>query len=190
MLNYFIVHGSFSSPYENWFGWLASEIEKTKPAEMEEPICYVPQLPTGVGHQTYDNWEKCLKSYADAGLITENTIIFAHSIAPVFVCKFLIRNNIKVKRLVFVSGFNNYFGVSKEYDEVNKTMFLEHIERVKDFAEDIVCLYSNNDPYVSFEAENEFAKTVSNKQIIIDGGGHLNKSAGYTEFPKLLEFIG
>ena len=190
MVNYFIVHGSFSNPYANWFPWLASEIEKTKLAEMEEPICYVPQFPTGVGKQTYDNWEKVMLAYIDAGLITQETTIFAHSIAPAFVCKFLIKHSVKVKRLVFVSGFNNYFGVSKEYDEVNKTMFTESIEKVKDLAEDIVCVYSNNDPYVDFEAEDDFAKKVSNKQIVIDGGGHLNAGSGYTEFPMLLKYIG
>ena len=30
MNNYFILQGSFSSPFENWFPWLRSEIENTK----------------------------------------------------------------------------------------------------------------------------------------------------------------
>ena len=161
MVNYFIVHGSFSSPYANWFPWLAGEIEKTKPQTMEEPICYVPQFPTGVGKQNYDNWEKVMLSYLEAGLITNETTIFAHSIAPAFVCKFLIKHNINVKRLVFVSGFNNYFGVSEEYDEVNKTMFDNSPEKVKNHAEDIVCYYSDNDPYVKQEAEEDFANNPS-----------------------------
>ena len=42
----------------------------------------------------------------------------------------------------------------------------------------------------TMEAEEDFAKKISNKQIVIDGGGHLNAGSGYTEFPKLLEFIG
>ncbi len=190
MLNYFIVHGSFSNPYANWFPWLYEEIEKTKPKEMEEPICYVPQFPTGVGKQNYDNWKKVMLSYASAGLLTNETTIFAHSIAPAFVCKFFIEHKIRVKRLVFVCGFNNYFGVSEDYDEVNKTMFADDIKKVKEYAEDIVCIYSDNDPYVKKEAEEDFANIVSNKQIIIAGGGHLNKGAGYTELKELLNYIG
>lgn len=190
MKNYFIIHGSFGSPFGNWFPWLAQEIEKTKLNEMEESICYVPQFPTGLDKQNYVNWEKVLNAYVDAGIITENTTIFAHSIAPAFVCKFLILNRIKVKKLVFVCGFNNYFGVSEDYDYVNQTMFIDNIENVKNYCSDIICFYSNNDPYVSFNAEKDFAVKVSNKQIVIDGGGHLNKDAGYVEFPQLLNFIG
>jgi hypothetical protein len=60
------------------------------------------------------NWEKLLKCYVDFGILNENTIIFAHSIAPIFICKFLVKNKITVKRLVFVCGFNNYLGIDEE----------------------------------------------------------------------------
>ena len=189
MNNYFIVHGSFGSPFSNWFPWLFEEIEKMKPENQEEPICYAPQFPTGVNFQNYDNWQKVLDSYVKADILNENSTIFAHSIAPAFVCKFLIRNNIKVKRLIFVCGFNDYFGVSPEYDEVNKTMFATGLEKIKDLCNDIICVYSDNDPYVKFDAEKEFADKVSHKQIIIKNGGHLNKGSGYTEFPLLKDFI-
>ena len=128
-------------------------------------------------------------AYVNAGLISEETTFFAHSIAPAFVCKFLIKNKIKVKRLVFVCGFNNYFGVSEEYDEVNKTMFSESIEKIKDLCDDVVCLYSDNDSYVKFVDEKDFADKVSHKQIVIKNGGHLNKASGYEEFHELKEFI-
>lgn len=189
MKNYFLIHGSFSSPYANWFPWLASEIERTKEKDKEESICYVPQMPTGVGLQNYESWKTVLNVYAKLGLIGAETIIFAHSIAPVFVCKFLIENKIKVDRLVFVCGFNNYFGVSKDYDEVNKSMFLDNIEDIKNYCDDIICLYSDNDPYVKFDAEKDFADKVSTKKIIINNGGHLNKASGFEEFPLLKDFI-
>lgn len=190
MNNYFLIHGSFGSSYSNWLPWLSFEIEKTKPQSQEESICYVPQFPTGVGFQNYENWKNVLKTYVEAGLIDDQTTFFAHSIAPVFICKFLIENNIKVKKLVFVCGFNNYFGVSADYDEVNKSMFLkEDIEKIKDLCDDITCIYSNNDPYVKYEAEKDFADKVSHKQIVIKNGGHLNAGSGFKEFPLLKEFI-
>lgn len=93
--NYFIIHGSFGSPFGNWFPWLRKELRR------RSKEVYTPDFPTGVGFQNYENWAKLLKVYLDAGLITENTTIFAHSIAPVFVCKFLVENKVKVKKLVF-----------------------------------------------------------------------------------------
>ena len=106
--NYLIIHGSFGSPFVNWIPWLRKELEK------DNLEVYTPDFPTGVGYQNYDNWSKLLKTYVDSGILNENTIIYAHSIAPVFICKFLVENRIKVKRLVFVCGFNNYLGINEE----------------------------------------------------------------------------
>lgn len=86
MNNYFIIHGSFSSPFSNWIPHLRNEIANKK---LE---VYTPDLPSGVGYQNYTNWENMMREYVKLGLINDNTIIFAHSIAPVFVCKFLVNN--------------------------------------------------------------------------------------------------
>ena len=183
MNNYFILHGSFGSPFGNWFPYLRKEIEK------RNYEVYTPDFPTGVGYQNYNNWSKLLKVYLNAGLINENTTIFAHSIAPVFICKFLIQNQVKVKRLVFICGFNNYLGLNEEYDAVNESMFLDNLEDVKKYCSDIICYYSDNDPYVKYEKEKEFADTITDNQIVIKNGGHLNSESNYLEFEELLKYI-
>lgn len=183
MNNYLIVHGSFGSPFGNWFPYLRGELEK------RELVVYTPDMPSGVGYQNYDNWSNVMKAYVDAGIINENTVIFAHSIAPVFVCKFLIENSIKVKRLVLVCGFNNYLGINDDYDAVNESMYLDNLEEVKNYCNDIVCLYSDNDPYVTFDKEKEFADMIASTQIVIQNGGHLNSESGYDEFEELLKYI-
>jgi len=88
MNNYLLIHGSFGNPYSNWLPWLSNELER------RGLVSYCPDFPTGVGYQNYDNWSKLLKVYLSVGLINENTIIFAHSIAPIFICKFLVENNV------------------------------------------------------------------------------------------------
>lgn len=183
MSNYMLVHGSFGSPFVNWFPYLRSEIEK------RNLVVYTPDFPTGVGYQNYDNWSKVLESYVSANLINEDTIIYAHSIAPIFICHFLVSHNIKVNKLVFVCGFNNYLGINEEYDNVNRTMYFEELSKVRKYAKEIICFYSKNDPYVKYEAEKLFADTIATKQIVIDDGGHLNSESGYTEFPQLLEYL-
>ena len=180
--NYLIIHGSFGSPFVNWVPWLRNELEKDK------VVVYTPDFPTGVGYQTYDNWSRLLKTYVESGIINENTIIYAHSIAPVFICKFLIENRIKVKRLVLVCGFNNYFGINDEYDTVNRTMYLDNLGDIKQYCNDITCYYSDNDPYVKYDAEKEFADKISTKQFCIHNGGHLNSESNYSEFKELLNY--
>lgn len=181
--NYLLIHGSFGSPFSNWIPYLRREIEKRN---LE---VYTPDFPTGVGYQNYNNWSNVLKSYLNAEILGENTILFAHSIAPVFLCKFLVENKIKVKRLVFVCGFNNYLGINEEYDTVNKSMYFDNLSDVKNYCNDIVCFYSDNDPYVKYDVEKEFADTITDNQIMISGGGHLNSESGYEEFSELIKYI-
>ena len=183
MENYFIIHGSFSSPFSNWFGWLHDFLET------DGKQVYTPQFPTGVGYQSYENWSNLFKVYFNIGLINENTTIIAHSIAPVFVSKFLTENKVKVKKLIFVCGFNNYFGIDKDYDAVNESMYFDNLQDVKQYANEIICFYSDNDPYVKYEAEKEFADTITENQIMISGGGHLNTESNYTEFKELLDYL-
>ncbi|MCL2383566.1 MAG: alpha/beta hydrolase [Oscillospiraceae bacterium] len=183
--NYYIIHGSFGSPFVNWFSWLQDFI---KAAEDSREV-YVPQFPIGVGYQNYENWSNLLKYYLDLGLINETTTIIAHSIAPVFVSKFLIENKLKVKKLIFVCGFNNYFGINEEYDTVNSTMYLDGIEDVKQYANEVICFYSDNDPYVGYNIEKEFADKVGTKQILLQGAGHINSESGYDTFEEIVAYL-
>jgi len=183
MDNYFIIHGSFGSPFGNLFSWLHDFIED------DGKQVYVPDFPIGVGYQNYENWSRLLKVYLDLGLINENTTIIAHSIAPVFVSKFLTENKVKVKKLIFVCGFNNYFGINDEYDEVNGTMYFDNLEEVKQYADEIICFYSDNDPYVKYEVEKEFANTITTEQILMPGAGHINSESGYDTFEDIVSYL-
>ena len=179
MEKYIIIHGSFGSKDGNWFPWLKNKLEK------DNKDVVVPQMPVGVGNQNFENWSKVLNEFN----INENTTIIAHSIAPIFVCKYLITNKIKVKKLVFVCGFNNYLGIDSDFDAVNEPMFIDNFEDVKEYCNDIICYYSDNDPYVKFEVEKSFADTVSNEQYVIKNGGHINAESGYTEFEEILKVL-
>ncbi len=180
--NYIGIHGSFGSPYCNWFEWLYTTITE----KCQEII--IPQFPIG-SRQNYKNWSRILKEYLDIGIINENTIIIGHSIAPIFICNFIIENQIRVKRLIFVCGFNNVFSIAPEYDMVNSDMYTDHIERIHEYCDDIVCLYTDNDPYVPYEKEKEFADLVSDRRELIKGGGHLNAETGYVKFNELLKYL-
>jgi predicted alpha/beta hydrolase family esterase len=181
--NYFIIHGSFGNPFSNWFVWLHDYITD------KGDTVYAPQFPIGIGFQTYFNWKDLLLYYKKLGMINETTTIIAHSIAPVFISKFLIEYKIKVKKLIFVCGFNNYFGITDDYDVVNGSMFTDKLEEVKQYADEIICFYSDNDPYVKYTAEKEFADTIATKQILLEGAGHINKESGYSEFKEIIKYL-
>ena len=69
-----------------------------------------------------------------------------------------------------------------------KTVFHNLVD-IKEYCDDIVCFYSDNDPYVSYDVEKSFADTISNEQIVIKNGGHINDESGYTKFDSILKYI-
>lgn len=95
----------------------------------------------------------------------------------------------KVKKLIFVCGFNNYLGINDEYGNVNKSMYFDNLKAVKQYADEIICFYSDNDPYVKFEVEEEFANTVATEQILILNGGHINSESGYDTFEDIVSYL-
>ena len=44
-------------------------------------------------------------------------------------------------------------GINEEYDNVNETMYFDNLEDIKQYANEIICFYSDNDPYVTYEVE-------------------------------------
>ena len=183
MQNYFIIHGSFSTPYSNWLPWLHDFIQG------EGKQVYVPNFPIGVGLQNYENWSKLLKYYVDLGLINEQTTIIGHSIAPVFIAKFLTENKCKVKKLIVECGVNHYFGINEEYDSVNQSMYFDKLADVKRYANEIICFYSDNDPYVKQEAEKDFADTIATEQVFLPNAGHINSESGFDTLEELVQYL-
>ena len=179
MSNYIIIHGSFGSKDGNWFPWLKEKLEQ------KGNIVDVPQMPIGVGNQNFENWTNILNGIK----IDETTTIIAHSIAPIFVCKYLLTYKKKVKKLIFVCGFNNYLGINEEYDNVNKSMYFNNLQDVKQYANEIICFYSDNDPYVKYEVEKEFADTIATEQVLIPNGGHINSESGYDTFEDIVNYL-
>lgn len=94
-----------------------------------------------------------------------------------------------MKKLIFVCGFNNYLGINEEYDTVNKTMYFDNLEDVKKYANEIICFYSDNDLYVKYEVEKEFADKIATEQILIPNAGHINSESGYDTFEDIVNYI-
>ena len=84
---------------------------------------------------------------------------------------------------------NHNLGIDKEYDAVNESMYFDELEEVKNYSKEIVCFYSDNDPYVKYEVEKEFANTVATKQILMPKAGHINAESGYDTFEKIVAYL-
>lgn len=180
--NLFIFHGAFGSPNENWFPWLKSEIEQLGIK------VFIPTFPTP-DNQSLESWNKAFTPYEK--YITENSIFVGHSLGPAFILNLLERIEIKVASSFLVSPFTGLINLP-EFDSINFSL----TDRIFDWVKIInhcnlfFVYHSDNDPYVP-QSKSLFVaeKVEASKYEIIKGGGHLNKSSGYSRFPLLLDDI-
>ena len=177
-----IAHGSFGKPHENWIPWLEDELDKLN-------IEYLtPTFPTP-NHQNYNDWERVLNLYRDFGCFDSDTIFVGHSCGAIFLVKYIIENHINCKAIIAASGYNNFLNNDELMDSLNAPFYIpvEHIKKIVQLAKNRLAIHSDNDPFIPQEKLKEFAKLIEAKEIVVHNGGHLNKAAGLTEFPILLE---
>ena len=181
MYDYVIIHGSYGSPFENWFSWLYKELTK----DGKEVL--VPQFPCGKGIQNYKNWEKVLDAYKH--LFSEKTTFIGHSLSPAFIVDYLISNNLKVKDLIFAAPFYGLIQIP-DFDEVNLPFFIKRdLKKVAKLSNRRVCFISKTDPYVPNTLSLEFAKKIDAETILVDNAGHFNTEAGYDKFEALYNLL-
>ena len=66
---------------------------------------------------------------------------------------------------------------------------MSDVSVAKNVANEIICIKSDNDPFITQQALNSFAADLDARIINIPNGGHFNSSAGYTQFEELLQLI-
>ncbi len=179
MKNYFLIHGSFGNSKEHYFPWLQEKLGK------ENVICV--DFPIGINKQSFETWSKTLDKYKNK--ITPDSVFIGRSIAPIFIIKYLLKNNLKISALFSVSGFKQLYTGFEDYDTVNKSFFMQDITPFKNLCEKIVCIISKNDPYVPYSKLTEFAEELNAQTHLIENGGHFNNESGYNTFEYLLNLM-
>ena len=179
-----IAHGSFGKPHENWIPWLEGELDKLGVEYL------TPTFPTPA-HQNYQDWERILDIYRAYNCFGEDTIFIGHSCGAAFLAKYIARKNIKCNCYISASGYNNFYNNDELMDSLNSTFYLssEELASVAHLAKNRIAVHSDNDPFIPQEKLKEFVELIHAKEYVVPNGGHLNASAGLTQFNLLLDLI-
>ena len=77
-------------------------------------LCIIPQFPIELDKHNYNEWKKLLDVYyKDFNMITNDSIIIGHSTGSICALKYVLENEIKIDKLILVSGFNNYLSADE-----------------------------------------------------------------------------
>lgn len=177
-----VLHGSYGSPFGNWFGWLSSGLTE------RQIRCYVPPLPTPLG-QSYDNWAKIVDAYIDTGCINHASTVVAHSSGCPFIVRHIAQRGQSLEHLVTVSGFDQFLSGDPDFDEINARIFTRaetDFELVRKLVVKRTSYLSLDDPHLPVEVMRSFGQKLGAEVIEFDAAGHFNSDSGFVEFPDLL----
>ena len=188
MKKVFIVHGWVGYPEEGWFPWLKKELED-KGFEV-----FVPQLPDA-DNPRIQNWVPKLAEVvgsADAG-----TYFVGHSIGCQTIARYIetLPDGVKVGGAIFVAGFfKRLTGLDddKETRDVEKEWLSTPIslEKVKSHLLKSIAIFSDNDPFIPSDNQDDFRDKLGSRIVIEHNKGHFNEEEpSVWELPSALEAL-
>lgn len=183
----FIVHGWDGSPQSNWFPWLKKELEN-KGFDV-----FVPQLPDPGNPRIY-NWVPKLAEIVEKP--DSQTYFVGHSMGCQTIARYLetLPENIKIGGAVFVAGF--FKGITGLEDEPGNPETIKHwlktpvnLKKTKAHLPKSIAIFSDNDPYVPLDNQDDFGSELESKIIIEHNMRHFNEGAGITQLPIALKSV-
>lgn len=188
MKRVFIVHGWGGNPEEGWFPWLKKELE-AKGFQI-----FVPQLPYAENPQI-ENWVPKLAE--TVGVADEATYFVGHSMGCQTITRYLesLPKGLKVGGAVFVGGFFKHLS-GHEDDVETQAIRKQWLETPLDLAEvrlhlpKSVAIFSDDDPWVPLDNQDDFRNKLGSKIVIEHNKGHFNdEGLGVKELPIALEAL-
>jgi hypothetical protein len=188
----FIVHGWDGYPEEGWFPWLKKELE-AKGFEV-----FVPQLPDA-GSPRIQKW---VPKLAEAvGTADEQTYFVGHSMGCQAIARYFetMPDGVKVGGAVFVAGFFKHLTGLEDNLDVQETdkHWLEtplNLDKVKFHLSRSVAIFSDDDPYVPLDNQEDFRNKLGSEIVVEHAKGHFSGGQdGIVELPsardKLLSLV-
>lgn len=172
MKRIFIVHGWGGNPEEGWFPWLKEELEKIGFK------VFVPQLPDADNPRIY-NWVPALARVV--GKADKETYFIGHSMGCQTIARYLenLPNEEKIGGAIFVAGFFKHLKELEDDENVRETD--KHwfsaslsLEKVRTHLLKSIAIFSDDDPWVSLDSQDDFKEKLGSEIIIEHNMGHFS----------------
>ena len=125
-----------------------------------------------------------IKFFKNMSFVDENTIIIGHSLGALLAMR--LAEIQKAKALILASGWD-FNDLTKEHESFWQKPYNHKL--IKENAEKITVIHSDNDPYITaFQAE-EMAKRLGAEFVLIKGAAHFLEKDGVTKITEILSFI-
>jgi uncharacterized protein len=182
-----IIHGWDGFPDEGWFPWLKKELE-SKGFTVTVPAMPKPEVPE------ISSWVNTLNEIV--GEIDEQTFLVGHSIGCQTILRYLERleKNKKVGGVVFVAGWT-HLTPEVTPDEASIKVAKPWLEtplnwgKIKSHTNNVVAIFSDNDPMVSLSEKDVFKDKLRANIIIENNKKHFSGDDGIHKLSVVLDVL-
>ena len=166
------------------YKWIKKELEKNKFKVI------LPEMPN-TKKPEIESWVNKVSEV----ISNENNFYFiGHSIGRQTILRFIEKSDVKVKGLILIAPWINLNQKTLEEEgEETKEIAKPWIEtpidfkKIKSKANNLVCIFSDNDPYVPLSDLKIFKENLGAKIIIENNKGHFNEAKNQTAVSELLK---
>lgn len=169
-----LLHGWGGSDDPHWQAWLAGEIAKDY-GTVSFPLLDNPHFPTK------NRWMKQAKELLAQ---FQPEVVVCHSLANTLWFHLCNEGEIApVKRLLLVAPPR----MDLVLDTIKTFFPVEAPEHL--FADEVLLVTSNNDPYMTPDEASELQKAMGVEMKVVDEAGHINAESGFGEWPWVKEWV-
>lgn len=184
MKKIYLVHCWDGTSSDGWYPWLEEKIndQNIKLIKFDMPNTANPKI---------EEWVDYLNSKVD--LLNEETYFIGHSIGCQTILRYLETKEItKIGGILFVAPWLDLLPEAIEDEDSYNTAqpWINtpiDFEKVKQFTNNISCIFSDNDYFVSIEQEKEFRNKLNAKTVIVNNKGHISQDDDVYELQEILD---
>ena len=174
-----MVHGFQGSPNGGWRPWLMAELGKQEiyvcalsMPNPDEPIC--------------SEWVEEISRHVEVNK-NDDIYLIGHSLGVPAILRYLesAQSN-PIKGAILVSGPSEKNN-NRKIDSFLETPF--DFEIIKSKCQIFSIIHGDDDPNVPLDNARILSKELGGELTIVEKGGHLNGSSGWTQLPQCLEVL-
>lgn len=184
MKKVYLVHCWEGTSNDGWYPWIEEELKKfdVQVVRFDMPNTDSPQI---------EEWVNTLDHQVTE--LNNNIYFIGHSIGCQTIMRYLETKEItKIGGILFVAPWLDLLPEAIEdeqsyniaYPWIHKPI---NFKKVKEFTDNINCIFSDDDYFVSTEQENEFREKLDANILEVKGKGHISQEDNIYELKEILE---
>lgn len=180
----YIIHCWDGTKEDGWYPWLDKELsnKNNKVYRLNMPNTANPKI---------EEWVSFLDKQIET--LDDKTFFIGHSIGCQTILRYLQTKDIcKVGGILFVAPWLDLLDYAIEDEDSYNTAkpwltIPIDFEKIKKFTNNISCIFSDNDYFVSLDQKDIFEELLNVKTIIVNNKGHISQDDNVYELKEILE---